>query len=430
MDAVRSSTRRGRRDGDAPSPDRVLGATAVVSVAFLGANALAYVFTVLAARLLAPAAYGELAALLSVLLVGSVPATGIQTAAALHLGGRRGDPSTVGRLHGATVVLGLAVCLVGLLLVPVVTSLLHLPTAVAAVWLALLLLPQTAIQGYQGLLQGAERHRRLAFVTVAFNAAKLVGGVLGLLAGDSAVAALAGMTAGAAFGALGGWLATDRPGLSTAVRAPLRAALRAAGALLGLVVLFNLDVLLARHHLPATASGEYAVAAIFTKVAFWLPQGIGVVLLPKLADAAGRHRALPWALGAVAGVGGLLTLATAALGESALPLVGGAAYGGTLGSATWLFAAFGTLLALAQLLLFSGIATADRLATVSVWSAAAVEAGTVEVLATTGRLSLVPLVATAALTAVALVAVGLLRLRRARALPGMTADGLVPAAGS
>ena len=67
----------------------------LVSVAFLAANALAYVFTVLAARTLAPAAYGELAALLGVLLVGAVPATGLQTAAALYLGGpaRRARPA-------------------------------------------------------------------------------------------------------------------------------------------------------------------------------------------------------------------------------------------------------------------------------------------------------------------------------------------------
>src|SRR3954470_21232605 len=71
-------------------PTRAVGSAAMVSVAFLAANGLAYVFTVLAARALVPAAYGELAALMSVLLVCTVPATGVQTAAALFLGGSRG----------------------------------------------------------------------------------------------------------------------------------------------------------------------------------------------------------------------------------------------------------------------------------------------------------------------------------------------------
>src|SRR5688572_3475550 len=98
-----------RRPGVA-GPGAVLGPAALVSVAFLGANALAYGFTVLAARSLAPAAYGELAALLGLLLVGTVPATGLQTAAALHLG-RRGpaaDPAAVGRWHATALTVGLA----------------------------------------------------------------------------------------------------------------------------------------------------------------------------------------------------------------------------------------------------------------------------------------------------------------------------------
>ncbi|MGY2003499.1 hypothetical protein [Blastococcus sp. SYSU DS1024] len=428
MSALEPSNRRPDAVPASRSP-RALGSAALVSAAFLGANALAYVFTVLAARLLAPAAYGELAALLGVVLVGAVPGSGVQTTAALLLGGRSGDRCATGRLHATALATGLGVCLLALALVPALVALLHLPTAAAAVWLALLLFPQTVVQGYQGLLQGAGRFRRLAVVTVVFGAGKLVGGLAGLVAGGTPAAALAGMAAGAALAAVVGWVAAGRPGLVRGLGRPVGASLRAAGALLGLVVLLNLDVLLARHHLPGAATGEYAVASIVAKVAFWLPQGVGVVLLPRLADAAGRHQVLPSALAAVAAVGALLTAGTAALGGAALPLIGGAAYGDELGSATWAFAALGTLLALAQLLLFSGIAAADRLASVAVWSAAALETGVVSVLAATGRLTLLSLVSTALLTALLLVGVGLVRLRRARAVPLMTADGMEPAPG-
>jgi hypothetical protein len=88
--------------------------------------------------------------------------------------------------------------------------------------------------------------------------------------------------------------------------------------------------------------------------------------------------------------------------------------GDTLGAATWLFAALGTLLALAQLLLYSGIAASDRLAVGAVWVAAAGEAVVVSALAAAGRLTVVSVVATATLTALALVGVGLLRARRGR----------------
>jgi hypothetical protein len=391
----------------------LLGSAALVSVAFLGVNALAYVFTVVSARVLAPAAYGELAALLSVLLVASVPATGVQTATALFLGGRPDRPS-VPRLHATALVVGTAVCAVVLVAAVPLRVLLHLHGFAGVAWLGAMLLPHTVLQGYQGLLQGAGRYRRLTAVTVGFGVAKLAGGLGGLLLGRSATAALAGMGAG-------------RPGVAGRLRGPLLASARASGALLGFVVLLNLDVLLARHHLPAVATGEYAVASIVTKVAFWLPQGVGVVLLPKLADAAGRHRALPSALAAVAALGAVLTLGALAVGDAALPLIGGAAYGGTLGSAVWVFAALGTLLALAQLLLFSGIASADRLATVAVWSAAVVETAVVEALAADGRLAPSSLVGTAALTAAALVTTGLVRLWRARLSPLPVADATAAA---
>jgi O-antigen/teichoic acid export membrane protein len=396
----------------APSSPRLLGPAALVSVAFMGTNALAYAFTVLAARALAPAAFGELAALLGVLLVGTVPATGLQTAAALHLGGGTRTEAALARLHGAALVTALVVVAGGVLAAPALTALLHLPDAGAVAWLVALLLPSTLGSGYQGMLQGEGRYGRLAAVNAVFGVSKLIGGTAGLLLGGTPTAALAGMTVAAVVGALAGWAGCGRPGLRRGLRAPLAAALRASGALLGFVLLLNLDVLLARHHLAAADAGEYAVGAVVAKIAFWLPQGVGVVLLPRLADEAHRRRLLPAALSLVGVVGAALTLTVAALGPRALPLIGGGAYGDTLGAATWLFAALGTLLAMGQLLLYSGIAAADRPAVGAVWAAAGAEAAVVAVLSATGHVSVVPIAVTAVGTALALVVVGLLRSRR------------------
>lgn len=402
-----------------PRGGRFLGSAAVVSVAFLLVNALSYAFTVLAARALAPAVYGELAALMGLLVVGSVPATGLQTAAALHLGGRGAGAGASGRLHACAWLVGVGTCAVGLLATPLLTALLHLPDASALLWLVLLLLPHTLFAVHQGILQGTGRYRALAAASLAFGVAKLAGGLAGLVLGGTPSAALAGMTAGTALGALLGWLGAGRPGLAGRLRGPLLSTLRAAAALLGFVVLVNLDLLLARHHLPAAEAGEYAVASIFAKVAFWLPQGIGVVLLPRLADPARRRRLVPRAIGVVTAVGGLLVAGTAALGSRALPLVGGTAYGEALGGWTWVFALLGTLFAVAQLLLFSGIAAADRLGSLAVWAAVGVEVVAVTALGSAGAASLHTVAAVATGTAAVLVLGGLARQRHrssARAL--------------
>ncbi|HEY0402758.1 MAG TPA: hypothetical protein VGD09_12130 [Blastococcus sp.] len=389
---------------------------ALVSAALMSTSALAYVFTVLAARALAPHAYGELAALLGVALVGAVPATGLQTAAALELGGHRGDPRRlIHRLHATALAGAVGVAVVGAFGIVPVVGLLHLPDPFAVVWVLVLLVAHTVVGGYEGVLQGTGRYARMAVVTTSFGVAKLAGGVAGLLAGGTPTAAVAGMALGATLGVLAGWLGADRPGVARDIGAPGRSALRASGALLGFVLLLNLDVLLARHHLPGALAGEYAVAAVFAKVAFWLPQGVGVVLLPRLADAGSRSRAVGRAIGVVTVLGAGLTLLAAALGGRALSLVGGSAYGSELGGAVWLFAALGTLLAVAQLLLYSGIAAADRRSVLAVWTAAVAECVAVEVLAATGRLSMLSIAATAAVTAGVLVTTGLRRLLSARA---------------
>ena len=389
---------------------------ALVSLALLGVNGLAYVFTVVAARLLAPGAYGELAALLGVMFIGVVPMTGLQTAAALTLGRRPADARLVtARLHAAMLVGAVSVGLLGLLAVGPMVALLHLDSPSTALWLVAVLVPHTLVGGYDGLLQGSGRYGRLAVVTVLFGVLKTGGGVTGLLLGDTPESALVGMALGCTLSALLGWLITGRPGLARGVRPHVVAAARASGPLLGLVLLVNLDVLLARHHLSPELAGEYAVASIFAKVAFWLPQGVSVVLLPRLANAHGRRRLLPAAVVLVASVGLVITAATAVLGARALPLVGGADYGAALGGATWVFALLGTLLALAQLLLYSGIAAADKVAAVAVWCAVALEAVVVEVLVAGGRLTVLTVAAVAVGASVLLVATGLVRLVRAHA---------------
>ena len=385
---------------------------ALVSTAQLGTSALAYVFTVFAARVLAPHAYGELAALLGVVLVGAVPATGLQTTAALALGASPGRTRAVARRVHATALGGAgAVVFVGALSIPVVDALLRLPDPLAMAWVLVLLVAHTLLGAYEGVLQGTGRYVRMAAVTSCFGVAKLAGGVLGLLVGQTPTAALAGMAIGASGGAVAGWWGAGRPGLERGFGPTARAAVRASGALLGFVLLLNLDVLLARHHLPGDSAGEYAVAAVFAKVAFWLPQGVGVVLLPRLADATSRTRAVRRAVGVVAALGAALTLGAALLGSRAIALIGGSAYGAGLGGAVWLFALLGTLLAVAQLLLYSGIAAADGVAVVAVWSAAVAECVAVEVLAATGRLSMLSLAASAAVAATLLVGAGLARLR-------------------
>jgi O-antigen/teichoic acid export membrane protein len=134
----------------------------------------------------------------------------------------------------------------------------------------------------------------------------------------------------------------------------------AAGAgVLGLLLLANVDVLLARHFLPAEASGLYAAGSVLAKIAYWAPQFVVTLVFPRLVVAADRRRLLWRSAAVVAAVGAPLVAGAALAPQLATRLSFGEAYL-DVGPTLPLFAVLGTGHALVQLILFTGMASADR----------------------------------------------------------------------
>src|SRR5512132_2165308 len=321
------------------------------------ANALNYAFNLVMSRLLGPADFGALGALLALVLVGTVPGVALQAVVARHttLAGQ-----AVGRLWSRVLVAGVAVGgVLGLLTLaagPVVAALLPLPL----------------LSAVQGMLQGREWFGVLAAVLLVAAAGRLAVG-LGLVEGGLGVeGALAATAIGSAVAVLvavprlraqggwelrrGGWRWPGKGSPAAAVAGEVAAA---AAGVLGLLLLANVDVLLARHFLPAEASGLYAAGAGLTKIAFWAPQFVVTLVLPRLVTAADRRRLLGRSAAVVAAVGGPLAVAAAVAPQLAARLSFGEAYL-DVGPTLPLFAALGTGLALVQLVLFTGMASADR----------------------------------------------------------------------
>lgn len=372
---------------------------ALVSAALFGANALSYLLNMIAARALAPDVYGALGSLLAVVVVGAVPAMGMQTVAALRVADAvrlgRGTVGVERQLLRTGLFGGGAVGAVAALAAPALVALLHLPSVWPALWLGLALAPLTLLGVFHGVLQGGQRFGALAALVGVEGVLKVGGALAGLVLFRSTAATLAGMAAGCAVTALAGWWMCGR-------RTPARSArwqghgqrqepggqepggqglggqglgrevVHATQAILGLVLLVNLDIVLARHHLPGAAAGDYAVGVIITKIAYWLPQAVAVIVLPRFVDPRHRRRLVPVALGVIALLDAWVVLATAVAGGTVLQVIGGASYGSHVGAA-WLFALIGSLLALVQLLLYSRIASADRWSATAVWAAVLVE---------------------------------------------------------
>jgi O-antigen/teichoic acid export membrane protein len=389
--------RSSRRDSLASHTVLVAGALGIAQIA-------AYAVSVVAARALGPDGFGILAALLGILLIGSVLAMGIQAVAARRLV----QVDAVSRDGAARSMLrdgligGGAVALATLAISPLLVWLLRLDGWGALVLAAATLVPITWAGAQYGVAQGRESYGRLATVYAVVGLGRGIGGVAGALFTGTPLGTMAGLALGTAVGAIIGRI----------VVAPLAAAPRerldgffgesahATHALLALFVLTNIDVLLARALLTPDEAGIYGVGAVIAKVAFWLPQFVGVVAFPRFADAR-RGRATVISLLAVAAIGALVVAGTALLPGLVVAFVGGAAYV-SLVPLAWLFAAIGASFALAQALLLTRLAIDDRRAVIAVWAAAAllVALATIVLPHTVGGLAASALVAGLVLAAI------------------------------
>jgi O-antigen/teichoic acid export membrane protein len=405
------------------APGRALLRDALVlTVGMAVANGSNYAFNLVMAGLLGPEAYGALGALLALVLLGSVPGLALQAVVARRTALGQGGAATPwpeARLLVAWV--GAALGLLVVLAAPALVAFLHLGSALPVLWLALALAPTPLLFAVQGLLQGRERFGALAVVLVGGALGKLATGLVLVAAGLGVQGAMAGVAAGGALAALVGLRLAGRPlpqggDRRTAGRAAALDLGREVGTatvgLLGLFLLANLDMLLARHYLDPAASGSYALGAVVAKIAFWAPQFVVTMVFPRLVHAADPRRLLGGAALLVAGFGGLLAAglaAAAALGTTVPVLGGGYAAAGPL---LPLFALLGTGLALTQLLLFEGIAARDRRMNWTVAGALAAETALVAVLHdSAGQIAAVTL---AVVAAVAVTGWLLLRLRLLR----------------
>lgn len=338
-----------------------------VSAGVASNQLVSYLLNILAARLLVPAAFGELGSLLAVLVIGAVPAMGLQTVTALRVARHRDGTREM-------VALGLltagAVTAVALLAVPLLMALLHLASPTPAILLALALAGMTVTGLCYGLLQGTHRFRTMSALLLADALLRVGGTLTGLVITRTATGALAGAAIGAAVVAVVGWVLAGRPRPQRHGSAHVRDVLHAVSAMLALVLLVNLDLVLARHHLPADEAGEYAVGAIIAKIAYWLPQAVAILVLPHLASERGRRKALPVALAVCVALDLVVVAGAVFMGPTVVAVVGGAEYAAF---PVWPFALVGSLLSVTQILLFSRIASNDRWSTLVIWLAVAVE---------------------------------------------------------
>ncbi len=374
-------------------PAQLVG-TGAVAGGTIVANALGYLLTVIAARVLGPAEFGAFGALLALVIADSVAALAVQatTARATAKG------QAVVPVVRAGLIIALTVGVVLGLISPLLREFLQLSSVVPAIAVAVGIVALTATAPALGVVQGAERFPVLAAMVAGQALLRVTGGLVGMAIEPTAAGALVGIAVCLVVAGVGCWLVA-RPPLWPAelqtLGASVRSTVASGGMLLGFVLLTNADVFLARHVLPAQQSGLYAAGAVFTKIAFWLPQFVPLVAFPALTDPRRRRGAVRLGLLAVVGCGAVLVAGVAVWSRLAVAIVAGEQYAALSPWVPW-FTALGALLAVAQLLVYAHLASGDRLTTVIVWAILVAYVAVVELTAVTVPGVLLPTICAAA----------------------------------
>ncbi|SKZ17358.1 polysaccharide biosynthesis protein [Gordonia sp. w5E2] len=355
----------------------VVDAVGWVAVGSMLANVCSYAVHLGAGRWwLTPAEYGELAVALSAQLVLTVPALALQAVVAREVVHGRDDL----RIRTLTMRCALAVAVLAVIAVPVVSAVASTSWTLTAAGLAAAPL-LTVVGGGQGVLQGRRRFRTLGVVLAAVGVVRAAPTIAALAAGAGPAGALLAGAVGTAVAAAVVWgLARARmPAGSTSGAglpgAGLSTVVRASQVQLVLVVAVSLDVLLSRTVLDPRDAGVYAFGAIATKVAFWLPQAVGVVFYPQLADPASSGRSLRQAVGVVAAIGLVITV-LGALAGPLLPTLIGDDYR-ELTDLLGLFAYTGAAFAVLQVALLAAIAHDRTRISILAWLFLAMEAAAI-----------------------------------------------------
>ncbi|WP_185981761.1 polysaccharide biosynthesis protein [Skermania sp. ID1734] len=338
-----------------------------VTVGAITANAGGYLLYVLASRWLGVSGYSEFASLLAAQLVLCVPALALQTVVAREV--VRGQQLEA--LRRLTLRCAGLVAVLAALLVPVLSVILH--AGVLATAGALLAAPVLVVlSGEQGLLQGSGRFRELAVLLALAGVGRIAPAVVALGLGAGSAVALIASAVGSFAVTVGARRYVGSPdAVTVAITTTVRSVLMASQVQLALIALSSVDVMIARIVLEGESASRYAAGAVVTKVAFWLPQAVGVVLYPRMAHPQESARALRSALAILGGLGAV-TVAAAAVGAPLLPFIVGDAYAPVQGL-LWAFAANGALLTILQGALLAAIAgERTRLALVA-WLGLAVE---------------------------------------------------------
>jgi O-antigen/teichoic acid export membrane protein len=268
-------------------------AGAVLSLATLILNGGAYLYNVACIRYLGSRVYGDVAAMLALFAVISLPLASIQTLLAREVA-QLSSIGAIGALFRRSTriaaVIGLGLVALGVALVQPIRELLNVASSsIVLAGISAFFFAVIAVVLF-GFLQGLLRFNALSVTYATGGLARLILVIPALLLGFGATGALFVNTlAGLIVCVIAAIALRSLWRLDGAEAAPRLDRPEAVVLLVGSLAfasLTNVDILLAAYFFSGKVAGIYAAAALVGKVVLFLPAAIVTVLLPKAATRA------------------------------------------------------------------------------------------------------------------------------------------------
>lgn len=273
----------------------------IVFMGTMAANASAYFYHLVVGRILGPAAYGELAALLSLSYILNVFAIVLQIVvtryvaqqSARHEYGR--IKALVLRFIGFLVSVGLLCVVLLIIVAPAVANYLHIRDALVVYFLFVGVVISMISVVFASVLQGLQRFTAGMVISNINSILRLVSGAL---------AAGFGVTAILGTGLVTSIVATlitiiplrkifmaKTPATPIILTPLFKTSVMTFLAVLGVSILNSQDVILVKHYLPEVESGWYGALSTMGKIIFFASSSIMYVLLPIVSQrsATGKH---------------------------------------------------------------------------------------------------------------------------------------------
>lgn len=347
----------------------VFFATAVV-------NVCNFAYHLVMVRALRPEDYAALNALLALSMIVSVPATTIQAAISrqvAYASAQARTPHIWQALAGTLTKVGvLSMTFLGLVTLGhrEVASFLQMPDSALVMWWGVVVALLLVAPALVGALQGLQEFTHLGINLMTGGVSRLIGGLSLVWMGYGVSGAIIGLAFSAAvtcalavlqlrtvqrrhgaatrpdgkapvelLAALENWFSD----VLVAIRPPWTVSgttLVIAVAVTAYTSLTNSDVALAKHYLAPAAAGEYAVAAMISRIILFLPSAVSIVLFPKVAHATAKGEdtrpLLRQMLGVTAGLSGAAALVCLGWPAFVTQVITGAPHEGSIPLVPWL----------------------------------------------------------------------------------------------